>query len=417
MSNIKDLVLLIKQLKKIGVIKKKRRRRNKYSKKSNDNKEAYRQNHDMGKGFAVSTQPLKNNNVQDSINHADLVRISKELQDSKTNNIKKIEDVNNRFTDFHEKAKNAFGILLDDNNHFRNKLDYYENQLSQQPPRFNHDTITIDPSIIKYKVDDDEGYYNPDVSFVKNMGNTHEELQSQLNNQNVGYSKDDDIDVPITSGDLANSTQHEPHEPNYATQALDFTGRVLDLASQYITPIKAKEIEYKPDTITPSRTHGKVMGIVEEYEKRKQGQPTPQPQPSPPKPHSHPPPPNRLEYENEDEEINEDNKTIPIKKRMALANNLREFYYVVLGGTNPDVVNITSITDIRKECLNLVKRQYSEITRDTGLFNISIYKLTKPEKIYDEILKVNKKLEEKRINEEEKNKKKARRDKAKKDFS
>ncbi len=88
MSNIKDLVLLIKQLKKIGVIKKKRRRRNKNVKKYNDNKEAYRQNHDMGKGFAVSNpQQLKNNNIQDSINHAELVRISKELQDSKSNNI------------------------------------------------------------------------------------------------------------------------------------------------------------------------------------------------------------------------------------------------------------------------------------------------------------------------------------------
>jgi hypothetical protein len=435
MSNIKDLVLLIKQLKKIGVIKKKRRRRNKYSKKSNS-KEGNRQDTPLVPAFSVSNpQQFKNNNVQESLNRDELVRIAKELHDSKTNNIKKIEDVNNRFTDFHDKAKNAFGILLDDNNHFRNKLDYYENQQSQQPHRFNHDTITIDPSIIKYKVDDDEGYYNPDVSFVKNMGNTHEELQSQLNNQNVGFSTNDGIDVEETSGDLRNSTQHSSHEPNYATQALDFTGRVLDLASQYITPIKAKELEYKPDTITPSRTHGKVMGIVEEYEKRKQGQlsnkpddrkqgqsktqpqsPSPQPQSPPQKSQSPPQPPHRLEYENEDEEKNEDNKSIPIGKRMTVANNLRDFYSVVLGGSYSDVSNITSIPLIRKECLKLVRLKYSEITKDTGLFNINVYKSTTPENIHDEILKVNKKLEEKRINEEKK-KKKSRRDKAIKDFS
>ncbi len=87
MSNIKDLVLLIKQLKKIGVIKKKRRRRNKYSKKSNS-KEGNRQDTPLVPAFSVSNpQQFKNNNVQESLNRDELVRIAKELHDSKSNNI------------------------------------------------------------------------------------------------------------------------------------------------------------------------------------------------------------------------------------------------------------------------------------------------------------------------------------------
>ncbi len=41
----------------------------------------------MGKGFAVSTpQMIKGNPVQENINNADLVRVSKELQDNITKN-------------------------------------------------------------------------------------------------------------------------------------------------------------------------------------------------------------------------------------------------------------------------------------------------------------------------------------------
>jgi hypothetical protein len=441
MSNIKDLVLLIKQLKKIGVIKKKRRRRNR-----NVNKEAYRQNHDMGKGFVVSNpQQLKGNPVQENINNADLVRISKELHDSKSKGIKEIEDVNNRFTDFHEKAKNAFGILLDDNNQFRNRMDYYENQ--QPPPRFKHDTVVMDPSNVSYKINDDDDDNDPDYSYLNNMENVQEELQGKLNNlndstdPNDGYSNNDGIDVPVT-GDFVNTTQHKPHDTqfidssvaggSYTDPVVGFLGGMLGLNSpartptittRYRSPIRAREEVLTP--ITASNTRIVPTKVVEpppdfttvkqrlQYFDKK-GQ-TPQPQPSPPKPQSLPRPPateNKDESEDEDEPEDKDEDKKPPRVRLEILENLKKYYYDVIGGTDPIVDQMKNIPKVRKECIKLLlDKYYHTIRHNSDLLNKDIIKSNKPEEIYDEILRV------KQIKAERKAGKKAQRDKARKDFS
>jgi hypothetical protein len=315
-----------------------------------DIKEGYRQDTPMGKGYAISNpQPLKSNPVQEGLNNAELARVSKELHDSKSKHIKDIEYVDNKLTDFHGKAKNAFGILLNDNNHFRNRLDYFENQ---QPPRFNQDTVVMDPSIVKYKIDDDDDDdYNPnDLSYANHVVNTHEELQEKLGKPNVGYSKDDDIDVFETGGDedFKNTTKHELH--SHDTQFIDssvaggsltdpvvgFIGDMLGLKSppRYpqpptistdsmslvrdkpeargteldLTPNTAAQTEFTPVRPLSVKERAKEINESErkrkeEYNNRKHGQPTPQPQSPPPRPQSPPPIPQSYEDEDEDEEI------------------------------------------------------------------------------------------------------------------
>jgi hypothetical protein len=278
------------------------------------------------------------------------------------------------------------------------------------------------------------------------MGYTRNELQEKLNEArentefskndvNVGYSTDDAIDVPTTSGDLRNSTQHIPHDAQFVDSSVTgvsftdpvvgFIGGMLGLNSPVRTPtistgynrppIRAEEVDLTPKTlsetfITPTKT---VKQMREEYEKkiasnkpdnRKQVQPTPQPQPSPPKPHSPPQPPAK---EDESEDESEEEQPLPKGKGKEKVEVWKKYYSEVLGGEPFNVKDIVSIGEIRKKCLELVRAKYSLKTRHTNLFDAKVINSDNPQYIYKQILKV------KQI----KKNRKEQREKARKDFS
>jgi hypothetical protein len=260
------------------------------------------------------------------------------------------------------------------------------------------------------------------------MGNVQEELQGKLNDANVGYSNNDAIDVPVTMGsdDFSNTTQHKPHDAQFIDSSVaggsftdpvvGFIGGMLGLNSpastpiittKYRPPIRAREEDLTPNTaarteIIPTTIlqepppYSSVKQRLQYFDKGKtpkpddlkQGQPTPQPQSPPPKPQSPPrPPATENKDDDEDEDEHEDKKTP--KVRMEILENLKKYYYDVIGGTDPIVEQMKNIPKVRKECIKLLlEKYYHSIRHNSDLLNKDIIKSNKPEEIYDEILKV-----------------------------
>jgi hypothetical protein len=216
--------------------------------------------------------------------------------------------------------------------------------------------------------------------------NTDEELRENLKNQNVGFSKDDDIDVPITDGDeyFKNTTKHEQPKSggNFTDPVIGFIGDMLG----YNTPIKSATISTEPITyVRTTEVPKEQTTTIIPTTHLKQGEPTPQPQSPPPEPESIPQPPPAAH-----EEI-QFKPTLPTVKGEKTYDLWKNFYYVVLGGHDPLVQRMNTLGPIRTECLELVKSQYIKETLKSknykDQFKKKILDLTHPEEIYNEILK------------------------------
>ncbi len=74
---------------------------------------------------------------------------------------------------------------------------------------------------------------------------------------------------------------------------------------------------------------------------------------------------------------------------MEILENLKKYYYDVIGGTDPKVEQMVNIPIVRKKCIELLlEKYYYSIRHNSDLLNKKIIKSKNPEEIYDEILKV-----------------------------